>query len=502
MEKQLIILITFILYIGLMIAIGGFFYKKTNNLSDYVLGGRGLGKWVTSLSAQASDMSGWLLMGLPGAAYIMGLSGSLWMALGLAIGTYLNWRIVAKRLRISTEKLGDSITLSSYLENRFEDRSKVLKIASSIFILVFFSLYTASGFVAGGKLFSSVFGLNYQTAVLIGSLVVVGYTFLGGFMAVCWTDLIQGLIMFVTILILPCIVLFEIGGLGALTGQLDPVLFNAFHIPYLAPANGPQNMTMALVGIISSLAWGLGYFGQPHILTRFMAIRDPEEIKRSRQIAIVWVIFSLIGATCLGIIGNVAFPGLESSQSENIFIFLVDRYVPVFLSGILLSAILAAIMSTADSQLLVTASAVSEDLYRGIFKKTASDKELVWVGRITVLIVACIAAFIALKPDNSVLGLVSWAWAGFGASFGPVILLSLFWKKMTKQGAIAGMIMGGIVTLVWPSLQLIFPNVWVFYIYEILPGFIMATLSIYFVSNLFKEEMVSMSNKIDALDLE
>lgn len=495
MSREIVILITFILYLGVMLGIGAFFYKKTNNLSDYVLGGRKLGKWVTSLSAQASDMSGWLLMGLPGAAYVVGLSGAVWMALGLAIGTYFNWKIVAKRLRIATEKLGDAITLSSYFENRFEDTSKILKIASSLFILIFFILYTSSGFVAGGKLFSSVFGINYKLAVGIGAIVVVGYTFLGGFMAVCWTDLVQGLLMFVTILILPFIVVFEYGGIDKIISQLDPSMFNAFNIAYLTPTGATQSVVMASVGILSSLAWGLGYFGQPHILTRFMAIKDPEEITRSRQIAMVWVILSLIGATILGIIGSVAFPGLEGAQTENIFIFLVNDYVPLLLCGVLLSAILAAIMSTADSQLLVTASAVSEDLYRGVLKKHAKQKELVWVGRITVVAVAIVAYFIALNPNNSVLALVAWAWAGFGATFGPVVLLSLFWKKMTKQGAVAGMISGGLVALIWPMLKNVFPNVWVFYIYEILPGFLIALVCIYYISKANKEEMKKMERK-------
>jgi sodium/proline symporter len=497
--KEVVILITFILYLGMMLGIGAFYYKKTNKLADYVLGGRKLGKWVTSLSAQASDMSGWLLMGLPGAAYAVGLSGALWMAIGLAIGTYLNWKIVAKRLRIATEKLGDSITLSSYFQNRFEDDSKILKIASAVLILIFFSLYTSSGFVAGGKLFSTVFGIEYKMAVLIGAIVVVAYTFLGGFMAVCVTDLIQGLLMLATILILPSIVLFEVGGLSVIANQVEGSFLNPFHLEVLVPTGASQNIGMAFVGVLSSMAWGVGYFGQPHILTRFMAIADPEEIKRSRRIASIWVVLSLVGSICIGLIGSVVFKGLEANQTENIFIFLVDKYVPLILLGVLLSAILAAIMSTADSQLLVTASAVSEDLYRGILKKDAKESELVWIGRLTVALVAIVAFFIALDPESSVLKLVAWAWAGFGAAFGPVILFSLFWKKTTKQGALVGMILGGLLTLLWPMANKTFPDVWIFYVYEILPGFILASLAIYIVSKCHPKEMDKMEDKMSKL---
>lgn len=501
MNRELIILITFVLYLGMMLGIGMFFYKKTNNLSDYVLGGRGLGKWVTSISAQSSDMSGWLLMGLPGAAYAIGLSGSVWMAIGLAVGTYLNWKIVAKRLRVATEKCDNAITLSCYFENRFEDSSKILRLVSSILIVVFFLIYTASGFVAGGKLFSTVFGITYTQAVIIGALVVISYTFLGGFMAVCWTDLIQGILMFCTLVILPCLVVVQSGGMDVVSAAIDPALFNAFSLEHLVPTGATQNAFMAGIGIVSSLAWGLGYFGQPHILTRFMAIKDPEEIKPSRHIAMIWVVISLIAATSIGLIGHVAYDNLVGTQTENIFILLVSEYAPVLVAGVLLSAILAAIMSTADSQLLVTASAVSEDFYRGVLKPKASDKELVWVGRITVVVIAMIALLLALNPENSVLGLVSWAWAGFGASFGPVILLSLFWKKMTKQGAIAGMISGGLVALIWPMLKVICPDVWVFYIYEILPGFIIAVICIYVVSKLCKKESIKIEEKATELGI-
>ena len=368
MSREIIILITFILYLGMMLGIGLYFYRRTSNLSDYVLGGRKLGKWVTSMSAQASDMSGWLLMGLPGAAYMIGLSGSIWIAVGLAIGTYLNWKFIAKRLRIATEKHGNAITLSGYFENRFDDKGHMLKLVSSLFILTFFLIYTASGFVAGGKLFSSVFNINYKVAVIIGAVVVVLYTFLGGFLAVCWTDFIQAVLMVIALVVLPCMVIVQSGGIGAVTATIEPELLNAFRMDVLVPTGAANNAFMAGIGILSSLAWGFGYFGQPHILTRFMAIKDPEEITRSRRIAMIWVVISLIAATFIGLIGHVAFSELSAVESENIFILLVSNYVPVFFSGILLAAILAAIMSTADSQLLVTASAISEDLYKGKLK--------------------------------------------------------------------------------------------------------------------------------------
>lgn len=486
MSEKIIIGITFALYLGLMLGIGLYFYKKTNDLSDYVLGGRKLGKWGTSISAQASDMSGWLLLGLPGAAFASGLSGSLWMALGLAIGTYLNWKIVAKRLRILSVKYSDSITIPSYLENRFGDTSRILKVASSLFILLFFLVYTASGFVSGGKLFQTVFGVPYLVSVIIGVIVVVGYTFLGGFMAVCWTDIIQGLLMFFTLLILPVIVVIKAGSFSEVLNSIDPNFLNAFDKVTLTGSTSGST-TLAVISVISSLAWGLGYFGQPHILTRFMAIDDPEQIKSSRIIAIFWVVLSLMGATAVGLTGHYFFPNLDVADSETIFMLLVDKCVPLFLTGILMSAILAAIMSTADSQLLVASSTISEDIYKSLINPKATDKQLVNISRLTVLVVALIAFIIALNPNNSVLGLVSYAWAGFGAAFGPCILISLFWKNMTRNGAAAGMIIGGLTSALWPVLRNTFSNIEIFQFYELLPGFIFSILAIFIVSIIDKK---------------
>jgi len=496
MNEKLVIGITFGIYLLIMLGIGLYFYNRTKNLSDYVLGGRGLGSWGTSISAQASDMSGWLLLGLPGAAYATGLSGSVWMATGLAIGTYLNWKLVAQRLRISTQKYSNSITIPSYLENRFNDDSRLLRKASSIFILLFFLVYTASGFVSGGKLFQTVFGVPYKVSVIIGAVVVVTYTFLGGFMAVCWTDIIQGLLMFFTLLILPVVVLVKAGGINEVISAIDPSLLNPFNAASIT-GSASSSTVLVVISIISSLAWGLGYFGQPHILARFMAIKNPDLIKKSRIIAMFWVVLSLFGATAVGLVGHSIIPDISAygGDSETIFMLLVNKCVPLILTGILMSAILAAIMSTADSQLLVAASTVSEDFYKGMIKPKASDRELILVSRLTVLSVAIIALIIAFNPNSSVLGLVSYAWAGFGAAFGPVILLSLFYKNMTKNGAAVGMIVGGLTSVLWPLLKKI-SSLAIFQLYEIVPGFLFAVLAIFIVSR------IDMKNNTDPVKIE
>lgn len=496
MSEKLVIGITFGIYLLIMLGIGWYFYNRTKNLSDYVLGGRSLGSWGTSISAQASDMSGWLLLGLPGAAYATGLSGSVWMATGLAIGTYLNWKLVAQRLRISTQKYSNSITIPSYLENRFNDDSRLLRKASSIFILLFFLVYTASGFVSGGKLFQTVFGVPYKVSVIIGAIVVVAYTFLGGFMAVCWTDIIQGLLMFFTLLILPVVVLIKAGGINEVISAIDPSLLNPFNAASIT-GSASSSTVLVVISIISSLAWGLGYFGQPHILARFMAIKNPDLIKKSRIIAMFWVVLSLFGATAVGLVGHSVIPDISAygGDSETIFMLLVNKCVPLILTGILMSAILAAIMSTADSQLLVAASTVSEDFYKGMIKPKASDRELILVSRLTVLSVAIIALIIAFNPNSSVLGLVSYAWAGFGAAFGPVILLSLFYKKMTKNGAAAGMIVGGLTSVLWPLLKKV-SSLAIFQLYEIVPGFLFAVLAIFIVSK------IDIKNSTDPVKIE
>ena len=469
------IVLVFAVYLLFMIAIGVLYYRKTENLADYILGGRKLNSWVTALSSQASDMSGWLLMGLPGYAYLAGME-SIWVGVGLAAGTYLNWKFVAKKLRQYTQIAGDSITIPVYFENRFRDKSHALRIISSILILVFFLLYTSSGLVAGGKLFNTVFEIPYQQSLLIGALVIISYTFLGGFMAVCWTDFFQGMLMVCAIVFVPLAALKGIGGYESTVSiikSIDPQLLN----PWTALSGGS-------IPLISNLAWGLGYFGMPHILVRFMAIESPDKIKQARIIAMVWVIISLFFAIAGGIIGRAyLYPEfLGEAGSETIFMVMVNSTFTPVIAGILLAAILAAIMSTADSQLLVAASAFTEDIYRIIVKRDAEEKELVWMGRFAVIAISAIAYLIARDPNNSVMGLVSYAWAGFGAAFGPVILFSLFWRKTTRNGALGGMIVGGLVVIVWKQL-----SGGIFDMYEIVPGFLLSCITIYLLSILDKD---------------
>ena len=385
-----------------MIGIGMYFYGKSRTTDEYFLGGRRLGSWVVSMSAQASDMSGWLLMGLPGAAYLSGISAG-WIAIGLAVGTYLNWLFVAKRLRQYTKVAGDAITLPQFFKNRFRDRSGMISVVAAVFILVFFLFYTASGFVSCAKLFSSVFGINYYVALVIGAVVVISYTFAGGFFAVCWTDFFQGMLMFFCVLAVPTIAIQSMGGF---TPFLDKV--EAFNPNFLSMfVDGATNQPYTLMGIISLVAWGLGYFGQPHILIRFMGIESPAAIKKSRRIATVWVLISLTAAVLIGVSGRMYLGDilLEGGAQETVYITMVSNIFHVFIGGIFLSAILAAIMSTADSQLLVTASAITEDFYHNKIRPNASPSELMWVSRICVISVALIAVFIATDQDSTVLGL-------------------------------------------------------------------------------------------------
>ncbi len=467
------IAIVFIIYLAIMVAIGFKFYNKTSNLSEYFLGGRNLGSWLTALSAQASDMSGWLLIGLPGTAYLVyaGTSEAIWTAIGLVIGTYLNWLFVAKRLRKYTEVSGNSITIPDFLENRFKDSKHILRVVSAIFIVIFFLVYTSSQFSAGAKLFSTVFGLDYTTGLILGAAIIVSYTALGGFSAVCWTDAIQGTIMFFALLAVPFMAMTQMGGLdgvGLRLAELTPESLGFFPM---------KEGTIDTLLLASGLGWGLGYFGQPHILTRFMAIQSPDMIRKSRIIAMIWVIITLIAAVAIGVIGKAYMPDL--ADGETIYMAMIDTMFPDVVAGILLTAILAAIMSTASSQLLVTASSASKDLYALLFKKDTQGTGIVWVSRITVLIISIVAIIIALDANSSVFGLVSCAWGGFGAAFGPLLLFSLFWKRITLQGAIAGMVVGGVVDLLWYSMK---GYGGIFSVYEIIPGFIASTVAILIVS--------------------
>lgn len=475
MTHNLGILAAFVLYLVAMMLIGILYYKRTQNIAQYILGGRQLNYWVTSMSAEASDMSGWLLMGLPGFAYTAGLQAG-WIALGLILGTYVNWRFIARRLRQYTEIANDSLTLPDYLQNRFRQRSQSLRIVSAVFIFIFFLIYTSSGFVAAGKLFTTVFGLPYFWALLIGAFVVVFYTFLGGFMAVCWTDFFQGVLMFFAVLIVPIAGMALLGGPVATFDalyNLNAQLFN----PFTAVDGQP----LSAITIISLLAWGLGYFGQPHILVRFMAIRSSSEVRQATHISMTWVVLSLAAAVAIGMVGRVylAQP-LTGAAAETVFMVMANDIFASFPAGVIMSAILAAIMSTASSQLLVTASAVSQDFYKALIRPYAGERELVWLSRWTVIIVSVIAVLLGLNPDNLVLDLVAYAWAGFGASFGPVIVMSLFWPRMTHAGALAGIVAGGLTVLMWKQFA------W-FGLYEMVPGFAISLVAIVVVSLLDKE---------------
>lgn len=468
--NELEILAAFVVYLGVMVAIGFLYYKKTNSVSDYILGGRGLNRYVTALSAEASDMSGWLLIGVPGLAYLSGMS-AIWVAIGLIIGTFLNWKFVAKRLRIYTKNANDSLTLPDFFKNRFGDNSDIIGAISAVFILIFFLIYTSAQFVAGGKLFNTVFGIDYTTALLMGSFIVVLYTFTGGFKAVCLTDFIQGCLMFFALLIVPIAALAIIGGPGnAIAGieQINPALLN----PFLDPDGNP----LTVIAIVSMLAWGLGYFGQPHILVRFMAIKKPGEIKEARAIAMIWVTLSLLAAVAIGIIGRVFLDQpLVGADAETVFMVITGEVFFSFLAGIIFCGILAAIMSTASSQLLVSASAVSQDLYKTYLKSDASDRQLIWISRFSVLLVAIFAIVLAINPESFVFNIVSYAWAGFGAAFGPIIIMALFWKRTNLQGALAGIIVGGLTVLIWKQFEF-------FGLYEIVPGFVLSFMAIYLVS--------------------
>ena len=472
---QIETMVSFFGYMVVMLAIGLYFYFKTGDLSDYILGGRGLNPSVTALSAGASDMSGWLLLGLPGMMYSDGLVGS-WIGIGLLIGAYLNWHYVAKRLRVYTHHLRDSLTIPDYLSNRFEDKKHILRIVTAVVILLFYTLYTSSGLVGGAKLFEATFHIPYSEALLIGSFVIVSYTFLGGYNAVCWTDFVQGILMMLALIITPAVVLFDVGGVSKtieIVQSVDPTHLNILH-------------GASLISILSLLAWGLGYFGQPHILVRFMSIREQNEIHVAKNIGMSWMLISLIGSLSVGFFGYayVVANGVSLDDSEKIFITLTQLLINPWIGGFILAAILAAIMSTVDSQLLVSSSVLTEDIYHGIIRKKASEKELVWVGRITVIAIAVIAWAISTDKNSSVLDLVAYAWAGFGAAFGPLMILSLYNKNITIVGAIMGMVVGAVTVIVWKQL-----SGGIFDLFEIIPGFIFSWIAILLFSKYSKQDL-------------
>lgn len=458
---------TFVAYVVLMLYLGWQARQRLHDIKDYLLAGRGLGRWVAALSAGASDMSGWLLLGLPGYAYLAGLEAG-WLVLGLALGTYANWRLIAPRLRIATENAGDALTIPAYLERRFEDRSGALRITAALLILIFFLFYTSSGLVAAGKLFEEVFGLSYLAAVGVGTSVIIIYTLLGGFLAVSWTDLAQGLLMAASLVVVPLMVIALQGGVGETI-----VALRASNAELLDPLTSATGEPLSLMAILSLLAWGLGYFGQPHILARFMAIKSTGLISGARRIAISWTLIGMLGASAVGLAGiGWLEPALEGADAEKVFILLASQLFHPLVAGILLAAILAAIMSTADSQLLVAASALSEDLYRRIVGRDADDRSMIAVARIAVVVIAVLAFTLATDPQSKVLDLVAYAWAGFGAAFGPVILLSLFWSRMSRAAALVGMIVGGLTVWIWKTLE----GGW-FDLYELLPAFVASLLA-------------------------
>lgn len=448
--------ITFIIYLVFLMGIGIYFYTKTNTHEDYVLGGRGVGYWVTAMSAQASDMSGWLLMGLPGAVFLNGLT-EIWVIVGLALGTYANWKWVAPKLRVQTEET-DTMTLPTFLTKKFKDPTNLIRTVSAIAILFFFTIYSSSGLVASGKLFETILGINYTWGVVIGGGTIIVYIFLGGYLACCWTDFFQGVLMFFAITIVPIVAYFYGGQVDGIQMAMKAreVSLNIFS----------KKESIDIFVILSGLAWGLGYFGQPHILVRFMSIDKVEELWKSRLIAMVWVVISLVGAIAVGITGIAVFSNVIEigGDAEKIFIYMIAKLFNPWIGGVLFAAILSAIMSTISSQLLVSSNTLTEDFYK-FFKRKASNKELIWVGRVSILIIFFVAGLLSLNPNSMVLSLVAYAWGGFGAVFGPIILISLYLENVHWKSVLLGMIAGGITVILWKHFG------WSTTLYEILPGF-------------------------------
>lgn len=468
MNVNLPLVVTFAAYLLLIFTLGFNAYQRTHNLGDYILGGRKLGSVVTALSAGASDMSGWLLLGLPGAIYLAGIS-EIWIGVGLLIGAYCNWLFVSRRLRIYSEHADNALTLPDYLESRFDDRTRTLRLVSATVILLFFTFYTASGLVGGAILFESSFGLNYSTALISGALIIVTYTFIGGFLAVSWTDAIQAMLMLAALIIAPVAVIKVAGGGEAVLIQMQAVK--------------PESLTlfsnMSLLGFISLMAWGLGYVGQPHILARFMAAENTVKLVSARRIAMAWMLLVLSGSVATGLAGIAYFGQQPLDNPETVFITLSQQLFNPWVAGVITAAILSAIMSTIDSQLLISSSVISEDFYRAFIRPEATERELLMLSRAAVIVIALMALVIAGDRESRVLILVSYAWAGFGSAFGPVILFSLFWRRMTALSAVTGMVVGAVTVLVWSTL-----SGGLFELYELAPGFVFSSLAIVMVSYL------------------
>lgn len=502
------------LYFVVVLSVGFFYLKKSNASSEnYFLGGRGLGPWLTALSAEASDMSGWLLMGLPGIAYFTGASDAMWTAIGLAIGTYLNWKFVAKRLRKYSEVAGNAITLPDFFSNRFRDDKRILMSVAAIIILLFFCIYCGSCFVTCGKLFATLFGLDYTTMMILGALVVFVYTFVGGYLSVCTTDLIQGAIMICALVIVFVGSVAMAGGVentvaflqgipGFLSGtqQASPILDESGRqvVENGTPLFGDAVLYgSGIITIVSCLAWGLGYFGMPQVLVRFMSVRHSSEIKKSRIIATIWVVISLASAVCIGLVGRAALPTqfLTGPDAESIFIVLAQIMLPSFVCGLVVSGIFAATMSSSSSYLLIAGSAISQNLYKGLVNKNATEAQSMFVSRVALTVILIFGIVIALDQNSSIFQVVSYAWAGFGASFGPLMLCSLYWRRTNKQGALAGMLVGAVTVIVWNLFVKQLGGI--FAVYELLPGFVFALIAIVVVSLLTEEPSKEVTDEFD-----
>ena len=507
------VLLAMLIYFVVVVVIGFIYAKKSNQSTEnYFLGGRRLGPWLTALSAEASDMSGWLFMGLPGIAYFTGASDAMWTAIGLAIGTYLNWLFVAKRLRKYSEVANNSITLPDFFSNRFHDKKNILMTIAALIILLFFSIYVGSCFVTCGKLFATLFGLDYSTMMILGALIVFLYTFVGGYLSVCTTDLIQGSIMICALVVVFVGSITAAGGVDNTVAFLQSIPGFLSGTQIATPIVGEDGRQMVenglplfgeagdygIVTIISGLAWGLGYFGMPQVLVRFMSATHSSELRKSRRIATVWVVVSLASAVSIGLIGRAVIPTefLTQATAENIFIVLSNMILPSFMCGLVVSGIFAASMSSSSSYLLISGSAVAENIYRGLIKKDATDAQVMIVARLTLVVVFIFGIVIALDENSSIFQVVSYAWAGFGASFGPLMLMSLYWRRTTLQGAIAGMVTGAVSVVVWNTF--IAPLGGVFAVYELLPGFVLSMLAIIIVSLAAKEPPAEVTDEFDS----
>jgi len=503
-------------YMILVILIGLYYAKRANeSSSNFFLGGRTIGPWFTALSAEASDMSGWLLMGLPGVAYWLGFSDAIWTAIGLAVGTYINWLLVAKRLRNYSAISGDSITIPDFLSNRFKEKKKIIMIVAALFVLVFFTVYASSCFVTVGKLFSALFGLNYQLMMLVGAAFVIFYVIIGGFLAESASDFMQALVMIFALVTILVVGTVSAGGIGNVVNNIKqiPGFFDFFGIAAPKLADGVQVLNAqnqpifgeagkyGFLTILSTLSWGLGYFGMPQVLLRFMAIKNPSDLGKSRRIATVWCVISLFAAVAIGLIGRTLYPSalLTASAAESIFIEMSRNLLPPLLAGLVMAGILAATISSSDSYLLIATSSVAKNIYHGILKKDATDKQVMTISRIVMLLIAVVGVIIGLDENSIIFQVVAFAWAGFGATFGPIVLFSLFWKRTTRGGAIAGMVAGGSMVFIWRLL--IKPIGGVFGIYELMPAFIFSCIAIVVVSILSREPSAEIQNEFEQAKL-